>query len=202
MPEIGEIWSSALPKVLQGVTGRGVWTALNTAKPITVEDGVLIVGMPAGESELAGHLRIPSTTRLIETHFGALWGSPVRVRVIDGNTEQDYDVVKRRDSERRRMQEAEMAKMRTEMQARTSWDSVHEQLSRRWSAVPNKSLPQNRARFFEEATALVAEARKDMANYDDLSERNFARCIERIAQYCEIPSAMVGTLILQKAGEL
>jgi vacuolar-type H+-ATPase subunit H len=88
------------------------------------------------------------------------------------------------------------------MKARTSWDQVYEQLSRRWSAVGNKSLPQNRARFFEEAIEIVAEARKEMQSSDDMSERNFARCLERVAQYVEMPSTLVATLVLQRAGEL
>ena len=92
--------------------------------------------------------------------------------------------------------------MRAEMAAKSNWDTVYEQLSRRYAAVTNKSLPQNRARFFEEAVELVAQARRDQGNYDDLGERNFARCLERLAQYSEIPSTIVAAHVLQKAGEL
>jgi hypothetical protein len=95
-----------------------------------------------------------------------------------------------------------MTKMRAEMAARTSWDSVYDQLSKRWGAVGNKSLPQNRARFFEEAISVVADARREMASSDDMGERNFARCIERVAQYVEMPSTLVAMHILQRSGEL
>ncbi len=202
MPELADIWAEALPKVLSAVTGRGVWTALNAARPVTIEDGVLVLGMPSGETELAGHLRLPQTHRLLEVNVSTAAGQQYRVRVIDGTTLEDWEVVKRRDAERRRMQDAEMAKMRAELTARTSWDSVYEQLSRRWAAVPNKSLPQNRARFFEEGSELIAEARKAIDNFDELQERNFARCLERLSQYTEIPSTLVGVAVLKKAGEL
>lgn len=202
MADLAAVWQQALPKVREGVTGVGVWTALNSAGPVALEDGIFVLGAPRGQSELAGHLRIPSTHRLLEQHVGTALGMPVRVRVIDGLTPDDWELVKRRDTERRRMQEAEMVKLRTELDSKTSWDGVYEQLARRYAAIQNKSLPQNRARFFDEACAIVAKARQDQTTYDDLAERNFARCIERVAQYCDVGSTLVAQEILKRSNEI
>lgn len=202
MADVAEIWKSALPTVIHGVTGRGVWAALNAVRPITQDEDTFVVGLRHEDGELAGHLRLAPTQRLMEQALSSVVGKPVRVRVIDGVTLDDYEIAKRRDVERRRLQEAEMAKLRAEMQAKTSWDSVYEQLSRRFAAVPNKSLAQNRARFYEEAVEIVAEARRNQPTYDDLAERNFARCIERVAQYVEIPTTLVAVEILKRVGEL
>lgn len=202
MAELAEVWQKALPKVREGVTGVGVWSALNQAVPVTMEDGIFVLGSPSGQSELAGHLRIPATHRLMEQQIGSLLGSPVRVRVIDGTTLDAWELAKRRDAERRRMQDAEMTKMRSELAAKTSWESVFESLSRRYAAISNKSLPQNRARFFDEACEIVAEARRAQTSYDDLAERNFARCLERVAQYCDMPSPLVAMEVLKRSGEI
>ena len=202
MADAATLWSQALPTIQNAITGRGVWAALNAAKPVAMEEGILVIGLPHEDSQLAAHLRLPQNQRIIEHLVSKTNQKMTRVRIIDGITEQDYEIVKRRDAERRRLQEQEINKMRAEMEARTSWDSVYEQLSRRWSAVGNKSLPQNRARFFEEAVEIVAEARKEMQTSDDMSERNFARCLERVAQYVEMPSILVATHVLQRAGEL
>ena len=202
MAELAEVWKSSLPAVLNNVTGRGVWTALNAAVPITVEEGVLILGIPANDTELAGHLRLPNTSRNIELSFSKQYGSNVRVRIIGGTTGADWEIVKRRDAERRRMQEAEMVKARQELQAKSTWEGVYEQLSRRFSAMTNRSLPQNKARFYAEALELVAEARKEHQESDDMSERNFARCLERISQYADVPSTLVAEEVLKRAGEL
>jgi hypothetical protein len=202
MTDLAGTWKAALPQVQNSVTGRGVWAALNAAIPITLEDNTFILGLPHQDNELAGHLRIPATKRLMEIAVSKVMGTPTAVRVIDGTTFEDYEIVKRRDAERRRLEENELAKMRAELQAKTSWDSVYEQLSRRFAAVTNKSLPQNRARFYEEAVAMIAEARQSQESWDDLGERNFARCLERLAQYCEIPSALVAAAVLHRAGEL
>ena len=200
--DAAQLWSTILPEVRKGVTGVGVWAALNNCRAVALEEGVLVLGVPDGMSELGGHLRVPSTKRLIEQLAAPIAGSPVSVRIIDGTGIEAWELVKRKDVEARRMQEASMAKLRAEIEAKTSWDGVYEQLSRRYAEVTNKSLPQNRARFYDAAIDLIAEARKKMTNYDDLSERNFARCLERVAQYSELNSAIVALDVLRRAGEL
>lgn len=202
MPEVAEIWKEALPTVKQGVTGVGVWAALNAAKALTVEDGALILGLDHRDVELAGHLRLPQTRNLIESTVSRLMGESVTLRVIDGPGLEDWEIAKRRDIEARRLQEQALAKAKASIDSRSNWDTVYEQLGRVFAQTPNKSLPQNRARFYKEAIAIVAAARKGQAAKDDMTERNFARCIERVAQYSEVPSAVVAVHILQELGEI
>jgi hypothetical protein len=202
MPELVEVWSVALPTIRNGLTGVGVWTALNLAKPIALEEGTLVLGLPHTEMELAGHLRMPATKRLIEVTVGGLLKSPVTARVINGTEYADWEVEKRRDTEKRRLTERSLEKQKAELSARSNWEHIFEQLSRRFAAVSNKSLPQNKARFFEEVVAMLAEARQTQTEWDDLAERNFARCLERVSQYTDVPSTLVASMVLQKSGEL
>lgn len=202
MADAAKVWEEALPRIKNGVTGVGVWAALNAAKPIALEDGAIILGLPPQDSELAGHLKVATTKRLIESVVSAIFGQSVAAKVIDGVSEEDYATYKRREAERARLQQQALEKMRTELTSRTSWDQVYEQLGRRFAAVSNKSLPQNRARFLEEAVELVAEARKGQSNYDEAGERSFARCLERLAQYAELPSTWIARIVLERAGEL
>ncbi|MEA2551989.1 MAG: hypothetical protein QOJ65_165 [Fimbriimonadaceae bacterium] len=202
MAEVAEVWKEALPEIKNSVTGVGVWTALNHAQALALEDGNFFIGMPITMSDLAGHLRMPQTKRLMEQIIGKRIGQQITVRVIDGTATEDLERARRKDVEARRLQEQAMEKMRAEIQARSSWDGIYEQLSRRYAAVSNRSLPQNRARFYEEAVDLVAETRKSQETWDELGERNFARCIERIAQYVDLPSTMVAMQVLQRSGEL
>ena len=202
MAEVAEIWEKVIPKVRAGVTGIGVWTALKAAVPVAYEDGVFVLGVPHESAELGGHLRMAMTSRLIETTVTTTVGAPTKLRIIDGIEVHDWEVTKRRDIERRRMQDAEMVKMKAELTTRSSWESIYEKISREFAAVPNRSLPQNRARFFEAAISIVAEARKDQTVSDDSSERNFARCIERISQYTEISSTYVAFEVLKRSGEI
>jgi len=196
------IWSQVLPEVRRGVTGVGIWAALNACQPVALEDGTLVLGLAHQDSELSGHLRVPQIKRLMEELTSKSYGQNLQVRVIDGTTPQDWENAKRRDVEARRLAEQALAKARTEATARSSWDTVYEQLGRNYAAVPNKSLPQNRARFLEESIRLLAEAKGNQASHDDLAERTFARCLERVAQYSEIPSTLVALRVLQALDEI
>ncbi|MBS1723575.1 MAG: hypothetical protein JSS66_11545 [Armatimonadetes bacterium] len=201
MPELAQTWSEVLPDIRKGVTGVGVWTALNAAVPLTIEDGVLVLGLPPAGADLAGHLRLPQTRRLIESEVGRHFDQPLTLRVIEGTTQEDWSTEKIRDTEKRRLQEQALARAKAQLQAGTSWEGVYEQLSRKFAETPNRSLPQNRAKFFLEAVAIVVQALQETPITDDLQERNYARCIERIAQYAEIPSTIVAVAVLQKSFE-
>lgn len=199
MAELAEIWAKVLPEVRNGVTGVGVWTALNSARPVAFEEGCLVLGIDHGGSELAGHLKMPQTRVLIEKLMGEQLAETVTLRVITGTTQADWDTEKRRDSEARRLQQEAINRQRAEVEARSSWETIYDQLSRKYAAVPNKSLPQNRANFFREAIDLLVEARHSMPIKDDLAERNYARCIERVSQYSEVPSVLVALAVADKS---
>lgn len=201
MPDLAEVWAEVLPDIRKGVTGVGVWAALNTAKPITLVDGVLVLGLPHAETELAGHLKLAQTRRLIETEVGRAFETPVTLRIIEGTTQEDWETEKVRDGEKRKLQEQALARARAQVQAGTSWESVYDQLSRKFAETPNRSLPQNRAKFFLESISIVVQALQETPITDDLAERNFARCLERIAQYAEIPSTLVAVKVLEKSFE-
>lgn len=202
MPNLEQAWQEALPKIRESVSGVGIWTALNTTRPVALEDNVLVLGLPPGNNELSGHLKVMATKRIIEVLVGRVLGATITMRVIEGITQEDWEVQKRRDSESRRLQEQALNKMRAEMTSRNNWEGIYEQLGRRYAAIPQKSLPQNRARFYQEAIELIAETRRSQDSWDELGERNFARCIERLAQYAEVQATLVATDILKASGEL
>jgi hypothetical protein len=199
MPDLQAVWAELLPEIRKGVTGVGVWSALNASRPVVLEDGVLILGLPHESSDLAGHLRLPLTRKLIEEGIAEATGTKVTLRVIDGTTAEDWATEKRRDAERRKLEEQALERARAAVQATSGWETIYEQLSRKFAETPNRSLPQNRARFFLSAVEIVANALLETPVTDELAERNFARCIERIAQYSEVPSTIVATKVMEKS---
>ena len=96
MAEPADIWRNALPIIMKGVSGRGVWAALNAVRPIALEEGELVVGLPHADGELAGHLKLQQTKRIMEIAVSQVLGKPMIVRLIDGTGEQDYELAKRR----------------------------------------------------------------------------------------------------------
>ena len=201
MIEIGDVWLEALPEIRDSVTGVGVWSALNACSALALEDGTLVLGLPHSENELSGHLRQPATRKAIEDSISRRLKARVTLRVIEGDTAEDWEEAKERDDAREMLAERSMKRARAELTSRAGWQGLYEDLSRKFAATPNRSLPQNRARFFMEAVGLLSDALIETPLDDDLAERNFARCIERIAQYSDVPSVIVATRVLEQAFE-
>lgn len=191
-------WTEVMPQVKNAVTGVGLWTALNQSQAITIENGQFVIGVPQEAGDLAGHLRMQSTRILIEKYLAQKLGQTIQLRVIEGTDPQAWELVKRKDEEARRLQEAAIQKTKAEVQARSTWDSVYDQISRHYASFTNKTLPQNRAKFLADALDIVVAGLRAHPVVDDLSERNYARCIERVAQYADIPSTMVAYLLDQR----
>lgn len=199
MSNLAEIWSSSLPEIMKNVTGVGVWTALRSSVPIAFEQDSLILGLPGADQELAGHLRLPQTRRAIEMEMGKQLNARVNLRIINGTTAEDWETEKRRDEEKRRLQDAAMQRQKAELVAGKSWDSVFEQVSRTYAGMANRSLPQVRAAFFLQAVQIVADALLETPINDDMAERGYARVLDRVAHYCELPSAYVALKVMEKA---
>lgn len=192
------VWSEVLPEVRNGVTGVGIWQALNATVAVAFENNQFVIGLPPELGDLAGHLRLPQTKSLIERMVGTKLGSTVSLRVIDGITLTDWENAKRRDIEALKLQEQAMARQRADIQARSNWEVVYEQVSRKYASLQNKSMPQVRAGFFEDCVALMVESLKTIPKDDENGERNYARCIERIATYADLPSTFVALYVSQK----
>lgn len=199
MAAIAEAWKETLPEIMDRVTGVGVWTALKSSVPVAHEDNMLVLGLPSDDSELMGHLRLPQVRSAVETLMGKKLNERINLVVINGTAEADWATEKKRQEERRKLQQHALDRQRAEILAGKSWEQVYDQLTRTYASLPNRSMPQVRARYFLEAVEVVATALQETPITDDLAERNFARCLERIAQYTELPSAYVALKVLDQS---
>jgi hypothetical protein len=199
MVDVAAVWKEALPKIRESVSGVGVWAALNTAIPIAYENGEFVIGLPAEEGQLAGHLRVAQTRRTLDVLVSRALESQATVRIITGVSERDWEMEKRRDDERRRLQEAALNRERARQKSTSSWEDLYVQLGRSFSQIQNRTLPQNRAQYLIDSTNLLAAALAETPVTDDASERSYARCIERVAQHADVPSTFVAMRVLDKA---
>jgi len=198
MAELAQIWAELLPDLRRGVTGVGVWAALNAVKPIILEDKQVVLGLPYDATELSGHLKLPNTKRLMEIKLGEKLGNDIILRIIDGVSIEDWETAKRRDQEGMRLQELARQRAKAELDSKSTWDTTYEALNRKYGALQNKSLPQNRAKFFSESIDMIVETYAAQDSMDDLAERNYARCLERVSQYTELPSVFIALIVQQR----
>lgn len=195
-----DAWNAAVEDIKKQVTGVGVWTALNVAIPITLEDDVFVLGVPEKESDAKGHLQLSNTSRVIQQELGKRIGHPVKVEVIDGITINNWEAVKRRRAETERLSREAAEREKKARKQASNWDNLYDQMARDFGKLNNKGMPQVRARFLRHCVELCV---KNMQSgvMDESDERNFARCLERISSYTEVPATFVASMVLEKAAQ-
>lgn len=200
--DVYDLWNDSLNDIKQRVTGVNVWTALNCAVPITIDEGYFVIGLRPQDNSLKGHLNHVGTRRAIEEEISKRLGKSVSLRVLDGITINDWLAAKERDAEAERIR-AEAAEREGQRVATYSvWEDVFEQISREYGERQQKGLPQNRARFLERCIEICLEhlgGREELSEFD---ERALARVIDRIGTYTETPPVLVAYELLKRAGRL
>jgi hypothetical protein len=202
MVDFGSAWRGALDEIKKDVTGRTLWQALDSVVPILLDGDIAVLGVPHEESSVIGHLRMTQTRRVIEMKLSARLGKTVRAEIIIGETPADWQGVKDRVEQVTQLQQREYEKAHSVRERERQWEAAYEQLSRMFNAVPNKSLPQSRARYVIVGVDAIAEAIGEQGELDEVGDRSVARLIERVAQYAEVPPTQVALLLLRKLGEI
>lgn len=193
-----DAWNACLEPIKKQVTGTGVWNALNIAIPIAFEeDGTFVLGVTEKESESRGHLALANTRRVMEQELEKKLGKKVEVVVIDGITINHWESLKRRREEFLRMESEAAAKAKEKSGKVSAWETIYDQMGREFGALENKALPQVRGRFMLWCVDLVAAHLHGSQHTDD-DERNFSRCVDRIAAYADANQTYIAAMILER----
>lgn len=198
MISIHEVWSESLNVIKDRVTGRTIWETLDAVQPITVEDGVVVLGLPHTLASNAGHLLSSTTRNSIEQVLTARLGKRVTIQVIEGVSPQDWDLVKRRAAAARQLEDQQHQKTLRHVSASAVWDELHDQVARKYASYPNRSLAHVRGQYVFDCVEMVIEALNEVGDPEETSERNYARVLERIGQNAEVPAAVVAALVIMK----
>lgn len=188
-----QLWTKTVNIVKDRVVNRSFWEAMESAVGIAIEDDTLIVGMNPRIFNNAGHLTVSDHRNAIEIAAREIAGRPISLRVIEGDTPEDWVATKNREARVARMrQDTYQQRDREEAQAQ-SWDSLHDYIARSYSNTPHRSLPQSKARFMTEMLRAVSDTMDQLcpAHADETTERHLARIIEKVADGAGMPPSVV-----------
>ncbi|MDM7460410.1 MAG: hypothetical protein P3X24_001985 [bacterium] len=195
-PEMQQAWSAIRERVKQQVTGRTLYRALDALQLVTIEGEIVVLGLPHEEYQLAGHLNAPTVRKWLEQFIEEAYAFRPQLVIIEGATLQDWHIYQRKQEEMRRLSEQGVRKREAETRTYTNWESVYEQVGRRFAETPGRSLAANRARYLHEMIELVRDALQRIPVETEADERQLNRVIERIANNADAPAAIVAWLIL------
>jgi hypothetical protein len=201
--EAQRLWRAALEKVKVRLVLPGVWRAMEAARPLVVEGDTLVLGYPASLAHEGGLLRDSKNSNVIERALEEEAGRPLRLRVIEGETIEDWLAYQRRDVEAAALQKAAQERRRRESSVEQGWDAIGERLVRRYAEMPMRQLPQVQALYLEEAVSVLTEAAGRLLgeNATEVDHRGFARVLDKIADRAQVPAALIAWLVRQKSGE-
>jgi hypothetical protein len=201
---LDEFWQRAMSAIKGRIMQPTMWRAMEELKPLVVEDNTLVLGLSSGLSYQASHLTSADRRNAIENVLSEMMGKRTSVRIIEGDTVEDWEQTKLRDNAGR---SADAAKRMTRDRDRVfedSWESISDEIYRVYSRIPLKQLPQNRATFFKAALPILNDARKRLLTGENASmevnQRAFARTIEKVATLSDLPPTWVA-LELARLGD-
>jgi hypothetical protein len=198
--EVPKLWHDVTNLVKQRLVLPALWRAMEEAQALTVDEDRLILGFPARAAHGAGLLMDTKNFNVIEQAIEEVAGRPLRLKIIQGETLQDWQEQKQREAEAAAFTRTMQEKRRREAGVEQSWEAISERLTRRYAELPLRGLPQTQAAFLEEALDLLAQAmgRLMPESPSETDQRGLARVIDKVADRCSVPAPMIAYLLRQR----
>lgn len=198
--DAAQIWHDVTELVKRRLVLPALWRAMEEAKGLTVDGYLLVLGFSANSAHGAGLLVDQKNLNVIEQAIEEVAGQPWRLKVIHGETLQDWQEQKKREEETAVFARTMQEKRRRETGAEQNWEAVSERLTRRYAELPLRGLAQTQAAFMEEAIAMIAESVVRLMSDPptELEQRGLARVIDKVADRCGVPAPMIAYLLRQQ----
>ncbi len=202
-PDVEQLWRATLEKVKVRLVLPSVWRAMEAGRPLVVDGDWFVLGYAPSRSHEGGLLSDSKNSNIIERALEEEAGRPLRLRIIEGETMDDWHAYKRRDEEAASLQKAAQERRRREASVEQGWDAITERLTRRYAEMPLRQLPQMQALYLEEVVVVLADAVRRLLgdSASEVDHRSFARVLERVADRAQVPAPFVAWLVRQKSGE-
>jgi hypothetical protein len=199
--DVTRIWHDVTELVKKRLVLPALWRAMEEAKAIAVDDGLLVLGFPARSAHGAGLLLDSKNTNVIEQAVQEVSGQPLRLKVIQGETLQEWQEQKQRDAEAAAFARTMQEKRRRETDVEQSWDGVSERLTRRYAELPLRGLAQTQAAYLDEALDVLHEALGRLMSDPptELEQRGLARVIDKVADRSGVPAPVIAYFLRERS---
>lgn len=201
---IAGIWDKVVDQVKHKVIHPTLWKALEAGTPVVIEEGQFVVGFEPGAYHMSGHLTISEHRNAIEKAIKEFSGMSLNLRVIEGDSAQDWNSVKEKEQRVQVLKDERYQKGQDAAAVMKAWENLFEHVGRRYASMQLRGLPQMRAKYIVEMLKRISDAIDELmpAQPDELSERSLGRVIERVATMVEAPASMIALELMRyRAGK-
>lgn len=193
--DLATLWKAVNDELHKGELIPSLWEAVRAAEPLAIGDGRLVVGMPRGQMGLGSHMTIGPNRARLEQIIEQLAGERLRLEVIEGQSLEAWESRREREAAVRQRAEDRTAALTGARAASTTWEHLREQLTVKYAQHKGRRYPQQMARYLLEALETIAATASQIAPSspaeEEAHDRQLARVLEKVAQQCGLPSALV-----------
>jgi hypothetical protein len=190
-----KLWQRVNERLRKGPVNRGLWDAAAAARPLTIHEGTLIVAVATREKRLAGYLETAANRAMVQQIMEELAGQPLALRVIEGESMEDWHRVLEID---RLVEERERAEFEVREARRDStgiWDHLNETLVRMFTGGRLRRPPSELARMLARALPLIHAAdyrvRREDPGGEETHDKQLNRVFEKVGLWCDMPPVVV-----------
>ncbi len=198
--DLNALWKYTREQVTHKIALPALYRSMEAAKPVALDGDVFVLGYDAGAMHQAGLVADHRNKNVIEQVLEAATRKRLRVLIIPGTEPEDYDLYRQQQAEGARLQAEAREKYRQEVERGGTWDAIAEQLSRKFSGMENRGLPNVQGAYLDQALDILAEA-YDRLMPDapsELEQRSYCRALDRVQERAQVPSSLIAFLVIQR----
>lgn len=195
------LWNQVVEIAKKRIIQPSLWQALEAVKPIAVEEGSLIVGLPPALIHYSSYISSSENRHKLQTIMHEITGGEIKLRLIEGTEMADWELVKKREAIAQAAADARQAKIGKELALEASWDALGDTVYQMYLRMPLKQLPHNRAKYLMEVIPVISkEMDRLMSGPDAEHERNqrgLARILDRVGTLADVPGTVVALYLYE-----
>ncbi len=193
--DLETLWKAVNDELHQGELLPSLWEAAREARPICIEDDVLVLGLTPHQIGLGSHLTTGQNRHRMREVLERVTGEPLDLRVIEGTTHEQWVGRREREAAAAARAEAQVAATRAARALGASWETLREQLTTKYAQAKARQFPQHLARYMLDALAMTLDVetrvRAAEGSDDAVHDRQLARVLDKIANQCGVASPVV-----------
>lgn len=195
--DLNALWRYVTDQIKNRITLPSLWRSMEGARPLTIENDELILGYQPGLSMQSGLMMDIQNRNAIEQVLEAATRRRLKLRVIDGDSLEDWEAYKQAQEAAKLLQQQSRAQFQAQAEAGLSWEAVSEQLVRKYSATPNRGLSSVQGRYLDEAIDILVDAygRLMPETPSEQDERSYTRAIDRVSERAMAPASLIAQMV-------
>jgi hypothetical protein len=192
---VDEVWQQVCSLLTRENVVPAVWQAARLAKPILVDEGVLILGFGPTDQRHGSYLETNVTASVVRKLLNQVTGQDITIRCIEGQDPAAWTRVKEREAASVTRLTGVARERADQRPAQRVWEDVIDRVNQLFRDARVRSTPLPAARALQAALPLIVEAestaRAAAPAAEDVHEREINRVFDRVGTLCGIPPAQI-----------